>query len=74
MWGHQQLRGHFGTGGYDITPEMAWGGPQRRSCGGVEMRALGYSGGIKRECAGTGVFLPRRYHNTTPESRKKSGT
>lgn len=28
--------------------------------------------GAKRECAGTGVFLPRRYSNP-PESRKKSG-
>ncbi|KAJ4719924.1 TIP41-like protein [Melia azedarach] len=33
---------------------------------------LGGSGGVKRECAGTGVFLPRRYGNNAPESRKKS--
>ncbi|KAM6598681.1 hypothetical protein CsatA_018290 [Cannabis sativa] len=29
--------------------------------------------GAKRECAGTGVFLPRRYSNP-PESRKKSAS
>lgn len=56
---------------------MAWGGPQvqnqRRSYGGVDVRAVGYGGGISRERAGTGVFLPRRYRNTTPESRKKTG-
>ncbi|ONI24491.1 hypothetical protein PRUPE_2G243200 [Prunus persica] len=28
---------------------------------------------IKRECAGTGVFLPRRYSNPAPEPRKKAG-
>ncbi|GMN41389.1 hypothetical protein TIFTF001_010607 [Ficus carica] len=28
--------------------------------------------GVKKECAGTGVFLPRRYSNP-PEPRKKSG-
>eukprot|EP00258_Populus_trichocarpa_P006959 XP_002311195.2 uncharacterized protein LOC7494465 isoform X3 [Populus trichocarpa] len=28
--------------------------------------------GVKRECAGTGVFLPRRYSNP-PEPKKKSG-
>lgn len=36
--------------------------------------ALGVSGGtavVKRECAGTGVFLPRRYCNDTHESKKK---
>ncbi|KAJ0101833.1 hypothetical protein Patl1_06488 [Pistacia atlantica] len=33
----------------------------------------GGSGGVKRECAGTGVFLPRRYGNNPPDSRKKSG-
>ncbi|KAI8564143.1 hypothetical protein RHMOL_Rhmol03G0159200 [Rhododendron molle] len=48
---------------------------QRRQCGGSGMRAvfLGRSGG-KRECAGTGVFLPRRYGSNNPsECRKKPG-
>ncbi|CAN1173878.1 hypothetical protein LINPERPRIM_LOCUS9550 [Linum perenne] len=27
--------------------------------------------GAKRECAGTGVFLPRRYGNAPPDSKKK---
>ncbi|XP_044460851.1 uncharacterized protein LOC123192383 [Mangifera indica] len=34
---------------------------------------LGGSAGVKRECAGTGVFLPRRYVNNPCDSRKKSG-
>lgn len=37
--------------------------------GGSGIRGVG---GVKRECAGTGVFLPRRYDNLT-ESRKKPG-
>ncbi|KAF7148350.1 hypothetical protein RHSIM_Rhsim03G0138400 [Rhododendron simsii] len=48
---------------------------QRRQCGGSGMRAvfLGGSGG-KRECAGTGVFIPRRYGSNNPsECRKKPG-
>ncbi|XVE99680.1 hypothetical protein REPUB_Repub03eG0221100 [Reevesia pubescens] len=42
---------------------------------GSGMRAvfLGGSGSVKRECAGTGVFLPRRYGNNPSEPRKKSG-
>ncbi|XP_021904251.1 uncharacterized protein LOC110819390 [Carica papaya] len=37
------------------------------------MRAVFLGGsGVKRECAGTGVFLPRRYNNPAPDSRKKS--
>ncbi|CAN0909602.1 hypothetical protein LINGRAHAP2_LOCUS25870, partial [Linum grandiflorum] len=32
---------------------------------------LGGGSGAKRECAGTGVFLPRRYGFPPPESRKK---
>ncbi|KAF2318996.1 hypothetical protein GH714_012289 [Hevea brasiliensis] len=36
------------------------------------MRAVFLGGsGVKRECAGTGVFLPRRYGNP-PDSKKKS--
>lgn len=79
VWGHQQAGGRFGNGGYEyeVMQAMAWGGPQvqnqRRSYGGVDVTPVGYGGGIRRECAGTGVFLPRSYHNTTPESRKKTG-
>ncbi|XP_039004376.1 uncharacterized protein LOC120131451 [Hibiscus syriacus] len=47
---------------------------------GSGMRAmfLAGSGGVKRESAGTGVFIPRRYDssattNTNPEPRKKPG-
>ncbi|XP_015869919.2 uncharacterized protein LOC107407188 [Ziziphus jujuba] len=37
------------------------------------MRAVLLGGsGVKRECSGTGVFLPRKYGNP-PESRKKTG-
>ncbi|KAK3034934.1 hypothetical protein RJ639_032334 [Escallonia herrerae] len=43
---------------------------QLRSGSGVRTGFNGGSGGVKRECAGTGVFLPRRYDNPT-ESRKK---
>lgn len=35
------------------------------------MRAV-FLGAPKKECAGTGVFLPRRV-NTLPETRKKPG-
>lgn len=28
----------------------------------------------KKECAGTGVFLPRRYDNNPPQPRKRAGT
>jgi hypothetical protein len=40
---------------------------------GPSMRTvvLGGSSSVKRECAGTGVFLPRRYNNPT-DSRKKT--
>ena len=41
--------------------------------GGSSTRAVFLGGsGVKRECAGTGVFLPRRYGNPS-ESRKKPG-
>ncbi|XP_057475919.1 uncharacterized protein LOC130763910 [Actinidia eriantha] len=41
--------------------------------GGSGTRAVFLGGsGVKRECAGTGVFLPRRYGNPS-ESRKKPG-
>ncbi|GLT93021.1 hypothetical protein SLE2022_108280 [Rubroshorea leprosula] len=46
--------------------------PQQYSGSGMRAVFLGGSGGVKRECAGTGVFLPRRYGNP-PENRKKSG-
>lgn len=50
----------------------AWPPLQQHHQGGSGMRAvfLGNPGG-KRECAGTGVFLPRRV--TTVETRKKPG-
>ncbi|XP_022743117.1 uncharacterized protein LOC111294178 [Durio zibethinus] len=47
--------------------------PQQNSGSGMRAMFLGGSGSIKRECAGTGVFLPRRYNNNAPEPRKKSG-
>ncbi|KAF5800040.1 hypothetical protein HanXRQr2_Chr07g0311491 [Helianthus annuus] len=31
----------------------------------------GFSAGVKKECAGTGVFLPRNYPNVSPEPKKK---
>ncbi|XWS74889.1 hypothetical protein CRYUN_Cryun01aG0037100 [Craigia yunnanensis] len=48
--------------------------PQQNSGSGMRAVFLGGSGSVKRECAGTGVFLPRRYGNNTPEPHKKSGT
>lgn len=46
--------------------------PQRNN---ASMRPILPNGSnIKRECAGTGVFLPRRYTNPAPEPRKKAGT
>ncbi|XVF24001.1 hypothetical protein REPUB_Repub13aG0089000 [Reevesia pubescens] len=49
--------------------------PQQNSGSGMSAVFLGGSGSVKRECAGTGVFLPRRYgnNNNPPEPRKKSG-
>lgn len=46
--------------------------PQHNSGSGMRAMFLSGSGSVKRECAGTGVFLPRRYGNP-PEPRKKSG-
>ena len=48
--------------------------PQQNSGSGMRAVFLGGSGSVKRECAGTGVFLPRIYGNNPPEPRKKSGT
>ena len=47
--------------------------PKHNSGSGMRAVFLGGSGSVKRECAGTGVFLPRRYGNNTPEPHKKSG-
>ncbi|XP_022764502.1 uncharacterized protein LOC111309757 [Durio zibethinus] len=47
--------------------------PQQNSGSGMRAVFLGGSGSVKRECAGTGVFLPRRYGNNAPEPCKKSG-
>ncbi|XP_059666343.1 uncharacterized protein LOC132312105 isoform X3 [Cornus florida] len=50
---------------------------QQHSHGGSGMRAVflggGGSGGVKRECAGTGVFLPRRYGNPSDSRKKPAG-
>ncbi|XP_022746213.1 uncharacterized protein LOC111296271 [Durio zibethinus] len=46
--------------------------PQKNSGSGMRAVFRVGSGGVKRECAGTGVFLPRRYGNNTPEPCKKS--
>ncbi|KAJ6432575.1 hypothetical protein OIU84_019751 [Salix udensis] len=46
---------------------------QNQHTNSAGMRAVFLSGaGVKRESAGTGVFLPRRYGNA-PEPKKKSG-
>ncbi|XVE69316.1 hypothetical protein DITRI_Ditri09bG0142500 [Diplodiscus trichospermus] len=47
--------------------------PQQNSGSGMRAMFLTGSGSVKRQSAGTGVFLPRRYGNNTPEPRKKSG-
>ncbi|KAL4289728.1 hypothetical protein GQ457_14G024680 [Hibiscus cannabinus] len=54
--------------------------PQTHPGSGMRAVFLGRSGGgVKRECAGTGVFIPRRYDTTTsttitsPGPRKKPG-
>ncbi|XP_024963214.1 uncharacterized protein LOC112503390 [Cynara cardunculus var. scolymus] len=67
-------------------PQSAWPPPQQhrpnqpKPCNVPVMKpvVVGGSGGGcdgggggKRECAGTGVFLPRRYCNKPPESRKR---
>lgn len=46
----------------------------QQACRGSGMRAvfIGNPGGAKRECAGTGVFLPRTV-GTPAEPRKKPG-
>ncbi|THG06968.1 hypothetical protein TEA_022883 [Camellia sinensis var. sinensis] len=46
--------------------------PSQHGSSGMRVVFLGGSG-VKRECAGTGVFLPRRYGNNTSEPRKKTG-
>lgn len=56
---YYQNQKHSGGGGAGRSAAFRRGGS-----GGV---------GVKRECAGTGVFLPRRY-TTAPDSRMKSGS
>ncbi|KAF8008936.1 hypothetical protein BT93_J0052 [Corymbia citriodora subsp. variegata] len=51
-------------------PQSAWTPLHNGS--GVRAPPFVAGSGSKRECAGTGVFLPRRYGDL-PESRKKSG-
>lgn len=46
--------------------------PQQHPGSGMRALFLG-NPGSKRECAGTGVFLPRRF-GTPAETRKKSGS
>jgi len=58
-------------------PQSAWPPlqvhPQNQHSNSAGMRAVFLGGsGVKRECAGTGVFLPRRYGNP-PDPKKKSG-
>ncbi|KAA8539659.1 hypothetical protein F0562_026351 [Nyssa sinensis] len=57
-------------------PQSAW--PplqvQHQQPSGSGMRAVFLGGsGVKRECAGTGVFLPRRYDNPTDSRKKPAG-
>ncbi|KAG6728696.1 hypothetical protein I3843_02G164900 [Carya illinoinensis] len=61
------------------VPQPAWPSlhaqpkKQPSSHSGSSMRAVFRGGsGVKRDCAGTGVFLPRRY-SSAPDIRKKSG-
>lgn len=46
----------------------AWPQPQHKPCNGVVMKPV-----VKKECAGTGVFLPRGYCYNIPESQKRQG-
>lgn len=81
---HQQMlenRARNGVKGALNLPNSAWPTLQQSTQQqhqqphhGSGMRAvfLGNPGGPKRECAGTGVFLPRRV-GTQTESRKKPG-
>lgn len=56
---------------------VGWENQTQFSRSNMKTPFLGGGGG-KRECAGTGVFLPRRYGcyngNTPTDSRKKTGT
>lgn len=54
-----------------VQPNQQQQQPQQHSNAGMRAVFLGGSG-VKRECTGTGVFLPRRYGNP-PDSKKKSG-
>lgn len=61
------------------VPQPAWPSlhaqpkKQPSSHSGSSMRAVFRGGsGVKSDCAGTGVFLPRRY-SSAPDIRKKSG-
>ncbi|KAF5453618.1 hypothetical protein F2P56_028511 [Juglans regia] len=61
------------------VPQSAWPSlhsqPQKQppSHSGSSMRSVFRGGsGVKRDCAGTGVFLPRRY-SSAPDIRKKTG-
>ncbi|XP_039067454.1 uncharacterized protein LOC120213343 isoform X2 [Hibiscus syriacus] len=50
--------------------------PQNHPGSGMRHMFIHGSGGVKRECAGTGVFIPRRHSSntiTTTEPRMKSG-
>ncbi|KAK4756739.1 hypothetical protein SAY87_006866 [Trapa incisa] len=70
MWDGGRLLG--GAPHSDLLPLCVLNAQQ--SLNRPDLRALlNGSGTVKRERAGTGVFLPRRYGNPAPESRKRSG-
>lgn len=74
----QQIRNRGRNIGYERAmnlPHSVWRPQQIQQPQHTDtaMRAVLLGGsGVKRECSGTGVFLPRKYGNP-PESRKKTG-
>lgn len=75
---HESYNVRCGGGRPLGVPQSAWSSLQARNVQQnqrASLRAphLNGSGNMRRECAGTGVFLPRRYENPPQESRKRSG-
>lgn len=77
--GYESNKGRCSGGRLPGAPQCDWpslearNAPQNLNRPNLRGLLLNGSGGVKRECAGTGVFLPRRYENSAPESRKRSG-
>lgn len=77
--GYENNTGRCGGGWPLGHPQSAWpslqakNALQNQNVSNLRALFLNGSGDVKKKCAGTGVFLPRRYENPTAEPRKGSG-